>query len=242
VSNAENVNGPGDSPGALDHYIEAEDFRARRPSFEAAKKVMKDLASEKQPFSFGIALVVLGTAASLYEPRLFGRAIDQAIIPKDLDLLAKMTVVYFSLIFIRIVSSIGQQYAFEILAQRLMQRIRLRVFSLYQRLPIQTYDRTPVGRLITRLTNDTSSMSEMFSSGFVTFFGNLLFIAGSIAWIFYLNWRLAIVALAIFPLLVFFSVKFSGISGRLPNRADADFGAECISRRKYPRHENRTPV
>lgn len=209
MSNAENVNGPGDSPGALDHYIEAEDFRARRPSFEAAKKVMKDLASEKQPFSFGIALVVLGTAASLYEPRLFGRAIDQAIIPKDLDLLAKMTVVYFSLIFIRIVSSIGQQYAFEILAQRLMQRIRLRVFSLYQRLPIQTYDRTPVGRLITRLTNDTSSMSEMFSSGFVTFFGNLLFIAGSIAWIFYLNWRLAIVALAIFPLLVFFSVKFS---------------------------------
>jgi ABC-type multidrug transport system fused ATPase/permease subunit len=120
-----------------------------------------------------------------------------------------MAIAYLGLIFVRIVGSIGQQYAFEILAQRLMQRLRLRVFSLYQRLPVSTYDKTPVGRLITRLTNDTSSMSEMFSSGFVTFFGNLLFIFGGMVWIFYLNWRLALVSVSVFPLLLFFSVRFS---------------------------------
>lgn len=195
--------------GTLDHYVESEDFHSKRPSLDAAKKVMKDLAVERVPFGIGLLLVVVGTAASLYEPRLFGQAIDGAIIPNDRALLLKMTFAYLALILTRVGCAIGQQYAFEILAQNLMQRLRLRVFSLYQRLPMATYDKTPVGRLITRLTNDTSAMSEMFSSGFVTFFGNLLFIFGSLVWIFCLNWRLALISVSVFPILIFFSIRFS---------------------------------
>ncbi len=195
--------------GVLDHYVESEDFHTKRPSLDAAKKVMRDLAVERIPFGVGLGLVILGTAASLYEPRLFGKAIDWAIIPNDRPLLLKMTFAYLGLVLTRVACSIGQQYAFEILAQNLMQRLRLKVFSLYQRLPMATYDKTPVGRLITRLTNDTSAMSEMFSSGFVTFFGNLLFIFGSLVWIFYLNWRLALISVSVFPILIFFSIRFS---------------------------------
>ncbi len=194
---------------ALDHYVEAEDFRGRRPSGAIVRRLLGDVVNEKAPFALGVGLVVAGTAATLYEPRLFGRAIDDAVLSKDLSLLARFAVAYFGLILVRIVSVIGQQYAFEILAQRLMQRLRLQIFSLYQRLPISTFDATPVGRLITRLTNDTSSMSEMFSSGFVTFIGNLLFIVGSLVWLFALNWRLALVSVAVFPVLVLFSIRFS---------------------------------
>lgn len=193
----------------LDHYVEAEDFKSKRPSFTVVKKVMADLATEKRTFLFGILLVGVGTCATLYEPRLFGQAIDHAIIPNDMTLLQKMSLLYLGLIISRILAVIGQQYVFQILAQRMMQKLRLQVFSLYQRLPVATYDRTPVGRLITRLTNDTSSMSEMFSSGFVTFFGNILFILGSMAWIIALNWKLALLSLSVFPVLMYFSVKFS---------------------------------
>lgn len=194
---------------ALDHYVEAEDFKSKRPSLTVAAKVLRDLAGERVIFILGALLVICGTAATLYEPRLFGLAIDRAILPKDLPLLGRMTVLYFGLVVLRIAAMIGQQYVFEILTQRFMQKLRLRIFSLYQRLPIATYDRTPVGRLITRLTNDTSSMSEMFSGGFVTFFGNILFIFGSVVWILALNWRLALVALSVFPVLLYFSVIFS---------------------------------
>lgn len=194
---------------ALDHYVEAEDFKSKRPSLTIVAKVLRDLAAEKAVFLLGALLVISGTAATLYEPRLFGHAIDQAILPKDYPLLGKLTALYFGLIVLRIAAMIGQQYVFEILTQRLMQKLRLRIFSLYQRLPIATYDRTPVGRLITRLTNDTSSMSEMFSGGFVTFFGNILFILGSIIWILALNWRLALIALSVLPILLYFSVRFS---------------------------------
>jgi len=193
----------------LEHYVEAEDFKSKRPSLTVVGKVLRDLAGEKVAFVFGVVLVLIGTLATLYEPRLFGRAIDLAILPKDHSLLARMTIMYFGLIVLRIASVIGQQYAFEILTQSMMQKLRLRIFSLYQRLPVATYDRTPVGRLITRLTNDTSSMSEMFSGGFVTFFGNVLFILGSVIWIFALNWRLALAALCTFPVLLYFSASFS---------------------------------
>lgn len=194
---------------ALDHYVEAEDFRTRRLSGSIFGKVLKDLAGEKSSFILGGALVLTGTGATLYEPRLFGRIIDQALIPNDTHLLARLAFLYLGLIAVRVISVIGQQIAFEFLSQRMMQKLRLKVFSLYQTLPIGTYDRTPVGRLITRLTNDTSAMSDMFSSGFVTLFGNLLFIFGSIIWIFSLNWRLALVSVAVLPILVFFSIRFS---------------------------------
>lgn len=195
--------------GALDHYIVAEDFHSKRPSVRVTKMVMNDLAKEKKPFFSGLFLVVTGTMAALYEPRLFGHAIDYAIIPRDTSLLGKLALAYLVLVGVRVGSAIGQSYAFEILAQRMMQKLRLRVFSLYQRLPVSTYDLTPVGRLITRLTNDTSSMTEMFSSGFVTFFSNLLFIFGSLAWIFYLNWRLALLSVSVLPILLYFSIRFS---------------------------------
>ncbi len=193
----------------LEHYVEKEDFKSTKPSFTVVTQVLRDLAGERGTFILGAVLVVIGTGATLYEPRLFGLAIDHAIIPHDNGLIARMAILYFFLITVRILATIGQQYAFEILAQRLMQKLRLRIFSLYQRLPISTYDHTPVGRLITRLTNDTSSMSEMFSGGFVTFFGNILFILGSIVWVIALNWRLAFIGLSVFPVLIFFSILFS---------------------------------
>jgi ATP-binding cassette subfamily B protein len=197
------------STAVLENYVESEDFRAHRPSLSVVFEVVRDLAREKRVFFLGVLLVLVGTGASLYEPRLFGRAIDLAVIPKDYALLERMALLYFGVVVLRVSGIIGQQYVFEVLAQRMMQRLRMRVFSLYQRLPVSTYDRTPVGRLITRLTNDTASMSEMFSSGFVTFFGNLLFIFGTLAWIFYLNWRLAIASVCVFPFLVFFAIRFS---------------------------------
>jgi ATP-binding cassette subfamily B protein len=193
----------------LENYVESEDFRAHRPSLSVVLEVVRDLAREKRVFFLGVLLVLVGTAAHLYEPRLFGRAVDLAVIPKDYELLERMALFYLGVVVLRVSGIIGQQYVFEVLAQRMMQRLRMRVFSLYQRLPVSTYDRTPVGRLITRLTNDTASMSEMFSAGFVTFFGNLLFIFGTLAWIFYLNWRLAIASICVFPFLIFFAIRFS---------------------------------
>lgn len=194
---------------SLENYVEKEEFEGRRFNGRVLSRLLRDLFRERTTLALGVSLVFINTGAMLYEPRLFGRAIDQAIIPKDFDKIGMFAKAYFGLIVIRIVTVILQQYLFERLSQDMMQRLRLQLFMRYQALLVSTYDRTPVGKLITRITNDTSAMSEMFSAGFVTFFGNLLFIFGSFVWIFILNWKLAIVATSVFPILIYFAIHFS---------------------------------
>ncbi len=194
---------------SLDNYVEKEDFETRKLSGKVLTRLLADLFRERVTLVFGVVLVVVHTLAMLYEPRLFGKAIDRAILPKDMDFILMYAEAYFGLIVIRIITMISKQYLFEKLAQDMMQRLRLKLFMRYQALLVSTYDRTPVGRLITRITNDTSAMSEMFSAGFVTFFTNILFILGTFVWIFILNWKLALVSTSVFPVLVFFSIRFS---------------------------------
>lgn len=193
----------------LDHYVEAEDFRSKRPSMNVVRRVLSDLFEERGIFTLGAALILVGTLATLSEPRLFGYAIDHAILPKDLGLVKSLAILYLFVTGTRVLCLIGQSYLFENLAQRMMDRLRTRLFAHLQALPISTYDKTPVGRLITRITNDTSAMSEMFSAGFVTIFGNLLFIFGSIVWVMLLNWKLGLIAISVFPVLIYFATRFS---------------------------------
>ncbi len=194
---------------SLDAYIEKEDFRTAKPSLVVLVKLLKELFQQKRFLGLGILFVILSTASALYEPTLFGQVIDDGILKRDVGLIERLGMFYFGLLVIRAGSLVFQAYFFEKLAQEMMQRLRMKVFHHLQRLPLSTYDRTPVGRLITRLTNDTSSMNEMFSAGFVTLLGNFLLIVGTLIWIFVLNWKLALVSVLSFPILIYFSIHFS---------------------------------
>ena len=79
-----------------------------------------------------------------------------------------------------------------------------------QALPVAVYDRNPAGRLVTRVTNDISSLSEMFSSGFVMIIGNFLIVVGTLAWLFVLDLRLGLIAAAVMPAMMALSSYFSG--------------------------------
>src|SRR5690606_23734867 len=100
----------------LDHDIEVEASRSNRPSLRVVYQVLADRAQAKRVFLLGSLLVLVGTVATLYEPRWIGRTIDQAIIPKDLELLGRMALFYLGVVTLRVACLIGQQYVFEILA------------------------------------------------------------------------------------------------------------------------------
>jgi ATP-binding cassette subfamily B protein len=157
----------------------------------------------------GFFLVLLATAASLLEPRLFGFAIDEAIIPASESRLATLVGVFLGVELIRVLAMIGQSYCFTLLGQRVMQDLRMALLSRLQSLPVATFDKNPAGKLVTRVTNDISSLAEMFSAGFVTIVTNLLTVLGTLIWLLILDSRLALVSLAVFPVLVGFSVYFS---------------------------------
>ncbi|NDD92040.1 ABC transporter ATP-binding protein, partial [bacterium] len=167
------------------------------------------LRAHPGPLFIGFFLMFLATGSALLEPRLFGYAIDDAIIPKNEARLLQLTVIYLVIQAVRVVTTIGQGYFFTLLGQRVMQDLRQSLLSHMQRLPVSLYDRTPAGKLVTRVTNDIASLAEMFSAGFATIITNVLTVVGILVWLFVLDFKLALVAMAIFPVLAGFSVYFS---------------------------------
>lgn len=176
---------------------------------ETFKNLMKTMLHFKSILFSGIALVIIATASTIAEPRLFGYAIDDAIIPKNWDMLKKIAFIFLFVEIIRVLSVMIHEYIFNFLGQKVMQELRVKLFAHLQRLPLSIYDKTPSGKLVTRVTNDVSALADIFSAGFVTLIGNILNVAGTIGYLMYLNIRLGLIAISIFPVLVVVSVIFS---------------------------------
>jgi ATP-binding cassette subfamily B multidrug efflux pump len=156
-----------------------------------------------------VALMLAGVGAGLVTPWILGYAVDHAIGPRDRDLLLRLTGLFLAAEAVRWAATAGYAYLFEWLGQSVMQDLRVRLFSHLQSLPVASFDRTPIGRLVTRVTNDISALSEMFSMGFVSMGANVLTVLGILGWLFALDWPLALVASTILPPLVAVSVHFS---------------------------------
>src|SRR5439155_7037779 len=85
--------------------------------------------------------------------------------------------------------------------QRIMFEMRMALYGHLQRLDVAYYDRNPVGRLMTRVTSDVDVLNDLFTSGVVTIFGDVFTLVGIMAVMLWMNWRLALVAFAVLPLI-----------------------------------------
>lgn len=94
------------------------------------------------------------------------------------------------------------------LGQEIMYDLRRQIFDHLQKSDIAFYDRNPVGRLMTRLTTDVDALNELFTAGVVAFFQDVFTLVGIMALMFYLNGKLALVALAVLPLLIALTLWF----------------------------------
>ncbi|MGB7631464.1 MAG: ABC transporter ATP-binding protein, partial [Candidatus Deferrimicrobium sp.] len=97
-----------------------------------------------------------------------------------------------------------QMYAVSVLGQRVILAMRRDMFARMQRLPVVFFDRTPTGRLMTRLTSDVEALQELLSSGLVSTIGDAAVLAGTAAILLWMDTRLALVTFAVLPFLVLF--------------------------------------
>jgi ATP-binding cassette, subfamily B, multidrug efflux pump len=101
-----------------------------------------------------------------------------------------------------------QAIVMQAMGQHIMYDLREEIFAHLQRLPVQFYDRNPVGRLMTRLTTDVDALNEMFTAGVIAIFGDVAMIFYIVIWMFEVNWELALVSFAILPLLAVLTTWF----------------------------------
>lgn len=150
--------------------------------------------------SIALLLLLAGSVLTLAGPRLTQQALDVAIPARDTGLLATLAFLLVAALLLEFVVDYAQALITTTIGQRVMVELRLRLFTHLQRLSVPFYDRHPVGRLMTRVTSDVETLNELFSSGLVTVFGDLFALVAIMTMMLLMDWRLALVAFAVVPL------------------------------------------
>ncbi len=109
---------------------------------------------------------------------------------------------YFSILMLQLIIQYIQTMVLEMTGQSVTKDLRMEVFAHLQKQSSSFYHRNPVGRLVTRVTNDVEALNELFASGFVSLAGDLLAITGIVAMLFWTNAELASMVLLVTPLVV----------------------------------------
>ncbi|MBW2264313.1 MAG: ABC transporter ATP-binding protein [Deltaproteobacteria bacterium] len=146
--------------------------------------------------------ILLGTASTLAGPIVIMRAIDDHVATGDMHGLTVMALVYLGLLTIEFLAYFLQTYCTGMLGQKVMYDLRGQIFDHLQTLSIPYFDRNPVGRIITRVTNDVENLNQLFTQGIVTIFADIFIIAGIIAVMVYYAPTLALWSFTVLPLLV----------------------------------------
>ncbi|MEE9419319.1 MAG: ABC transporter ATP-binding protein [Desulfatiglandaceae bacterium] len=128
---------------------------------------------------------------------------------KDIRGVTLMAVIFLFLVILSFGLGYGEHYLFEFTGQNMMQDIRLRLFDRMQSQAIRFFDRHPVGRLVTRVTNDVENLNEMLKSVFITVFKEFFILTGILIVLLCLNWRLALVCFALIPFIFGLTFLFS---------------------------------
>ena len=144
-------------------------------------------------------LVMFESLIEISFPLLTMLAVNDYIIPGDLDGLFLVALAYFGLLVVKFGVGFLQTYTLQSTGQKIMFDMRKQIFGHLQRLSASFFDKNPVGRLITRVTTDVDVLNEMFSAGLVSVFGDILTLTGIMIALLVLNWRVGLIVLAVVP-------------------------------------------
>jgi ATP-binding cassette subfamily B protein len=145
-----------------------------------------------------LTTLVLMAAVNLLRPMVMGDVVRQAA-ERRADLLLRDGAALGALLVVLQSMTFAQMYMMQVAGARAMADLRVHIFLFLQGLELRYFDRTPVGRLVTRATNDVDAVGELFASGVLNAVGDLLSLAGIVTMMLILDWRLSLIAFAALP-------------------------------------------
>src|SRR6476661_8228111 len=168
-------------------------------------RLMRRLLGYLRPYKsyVAIALVAIISASvlQLAQPYLMKLVIDRYIATGDFAGLNRVALVFLAILLGSFSLEYLQTWVLQMTGQRIMFDMRMQIYQHLQRLDVQFYDRNPVGRLMTRVTTDVDVINDLFTSGVVSIFGDVFTLLGIMVVMLSMNWRLALVAFAVLPLI-----------------------------------------
>jgi len=168
-------------------------------------QLLGKLLSYLQPHKRRVALAFLTIAFSAFSsqvgPFLTQKAVDNHIAQGDYAGLKWIIAAFFASILVQYASQYAQTLVTEIMGQHIMLDIRRDIFAHLQKLPLRYFDRTPLGRIMTRTTNDVETLNEFFSEGIVSVFMDLFTLIAIVAFMFSMDAQLTLVCFLVVPVL-----------------------------------------
>ena len=183
------------------------DKKRANDSQAAVKRVWKLLTVEKGLFYFVLFLVVCSSILALIGPLAIGKVIDDYIVAKEFDGLARMLVFLIAIYVAYSLTMWLQAYFMIGIAQKTVLHLRGALFSHFHKLPIAFFDRRRHGELMSRVTNDIENVSSTLNSSVIQVLSSTLTIIGTISVMLWLSPLLALITFTIVPLM-FYGMKW----------------------------------
>jgi ATP-binding cassette subfamily B protein len=190
--------------------VTTEEEEQRLESFDG--QLIRRIAEYLRPYTGWVVLAFAITIGASFlgplRPRLIQEAIDGYIVAGDLDGLQQIILFLVLALVGEGIFAFGKNYLTQWIGQWAIYDLRTKVFRHIEKQPLKFFDRTPIGKLITRTTSDVEALSDVLSSGVVTILGDLFKLVFITYFMFSLNWVLAVVTLLVMPLMVWATFWF----------------------------------
>ena len=185
------------------------------------KRLLQYLRPYKWPVGISLVSILIKAVADVLGPYLVAIEIDRYLVPVPRTTpfdsflsanpyvgIAQIAAMYVGLIALGFLLDYLQTYFMQWAGQMVMFDLRKQIFRHLQHMHIGFYDKNPVGRLVTRVTSDVDALNEMFTSGVVSIFEDVFVLAGITAIMLGMNWKLALITLAVLPLIAYATKLF----------------------------------
>lgn len=173
-----------------------------------AGRMLAFLAPYRKAMAAALFLLIVLAGIQALQPYLVKVAIDRHIAVGDAGGLRGVAALYFGLLVLDLALGFLQTWLTAWIGQQAMHDLRERLFDHLQRLPVPFFDRQAIGRLVTRVTSDVEVLNDLFSSGVVAVLSDLLMLVAVAVTMFLVDPRLALVTLAVVPLILVVSLFF----------------------------------
>src|SRR5688572_14511003 len=166
------------------------------------RRLLAYLRPYKPQVAIALAAIIASSVLQLAQPWLMKIVIDRYIATGDFEGLNVIAVAFLAILLASFALEYVQTWTLQMTGQRIMFDMRMQIYGHLQRLDLQFYDKNPVGRLMTRVTSDVDVLNDMFTAGVVSVFGDIFTLAGIMIVLVVMDWRLALIAFSVLPLIV----------------------------------------
>jgi len=175
-------------------------------------KLMKRLLGFVKPYKkyvvAAIFMNVVVAALGPLRPYLTKIAIDDYIVNDNYEGLITISAILFGTLIFQAIVQYFLTYYTQLMGQNIIYDLRVKLFAHVQKLALKYFDKTPIGRIVTRVTNDVESLNELFSSGIVMIFSDVFIIIWILIFMFSMEWQLTLVSLSVLPFLIYATFLF----------------------------------